>query len=487
MKNATFDGRPMLWQVMDYKFGYSVLWKYQDATVEVLYYGLGSGSTSHALNSHGLGRGVNEQKKLDYNGDGVLNPLRNDIDRGSASIADVRVLLERRNYGGGKSYPFIDATGEASMFEIADNDYWEYYPMNPSRRGNPDYGYDDPYNFVVRANMPFKNSSHQEYEAVINSWKHESTNRLRFARALMKEKINDADRLTPRDLMGICRDGDPGINDYLGAICETNSRAATIYLGVNKGEDPVFTTALYAMGIPDYSIFIPAWCKLAGSDLSAYVKSASPTIFSMSQALLKKNKNDGNGIDAGDDEFLRGVFNAVEENIIEGVLRARDKWLNKGDAARYYEDMRRLHSYSCDAAYWTLRSACDTVDFGAKTINAPPSIRSLGAQVNGLKVTFNCNASDTDGLQTTKWEVGDGSTYAGSLTPAHTYAQAGTYLVLCYVEDGNAHKAANVRFEYVTVSDRVGAADPKKLSFTTAIANSGRVSPATTRKTEPET
>ncbi len=73
-----------------------------------------------------------DQKTLDYNHDKAYNPLKNDIDRGNASIADVRILLERRNYAGGKSYPFIDATGEASMFEIADNDYWEYYPMNPS-------------------------------------------------------------------------------------------------------------------------------------------------------------------------------------------------------------------------------------------------------------------------------------------------------------------------------------------------------------------
>lgn len=454
IKNATFDGRPVLWQVFDYHGGgYGQLWKYRDSTVEVLYAGLGVGSTAHSLNSYGLARAVNEQKTLDYNGDGVCNPLRDNIDRGCSSIADVRNILTTKNYGGGKSYPFIDARGEGTMFEIADNDYWEYYPMNLSRLSNPDYDYSDPNNFVVRANMPFKNRNHQELESVVDGWDNESTNRFRYARIEMEGKINDADKLTPGEIFQICRQGDPGITDDLGAICETNSKYATVYLGIKNGENPVFTTGLYAMGIPDYSIFIPAWCRLTDDDLSIYVKSSDSTIQSIVQDLFNKNKNDGNGLDPSDDEFIRGTFNLIEENIIEGVLNARDKWLNKGDTDHYYEDMKRLHRYSCDAAYWTIRSAYYTVDFGGRTINRPPSISSLGANIHGLNISFNCNANDTDGLQNIKWDFGDGSTYTGTLTPSHTFTQAGTYLVSCYVEDGNADKAANVKFEYITVSD----------------------------------
>ncbi len=453
IKNATFDGRPILWQVMDYKSGYSLLWKYQDPKVEVLYYGLGPGSTAHSLNSYGLARGVNEQKTLDFNGNGALNPLRNNIDRGCTSIADVRDMLEAKNYGGGKSYPFIDATGEGIMFEVADNDYWEYYPMAPSRLDNPDYDYSDPNNFVVRANMPFQNRNHQEMEPVIDGWNNESTARLRFAREEMSEKINDAGKLTPGEVFEICRQGDPGINDDIGVTCESKSKVATVYLGVKNGENQVFTTVFYAMGIPDYSIFIPAWCKLTSDDLSVYVKSASPTIFSMVQDLFNKNKNDGNGLNPSDDEFLRETFNLVENNIIEGALNARDKWLNKGDTGNYYVDMKKLHSCSCDAAYWTIRSAYYTVDFGGRTVNKPPSISSLGAKVHGLTIGFNSNATDTDGLQSIKWDFGDGATCTGTLSPSHTYNQAGTYLVSCYVEDGNANKAANVKFGYVTVFD----------------------------------
>ncbi len=450
--DATFDGRPVLWQVMDYASGHSLLWKYKDSKEEVLYYGLGAGSTAHSLNSHGLARGVNEQKTLDYDGDGAWNPLRDNIDRGCTSIADVRNILETKNYGGGKSYPFIDATGEGTMFEVADNDYWEYYPTNPSRLNNPDYDYSSPNNFVVRANMPFQNSSHQEMESVIDGWNNESTRRHRYARAEMAGKINDADKLTPRELFEICRHGNPGINDDLGVICEARSKVATVYLGIKNGENPAFTTALYAMGIPDYSIFIPAWCKLTSGDLSKCVKSADPTIYSAVRELFDKNKNDGNGLDSSDDEFVREAFNLVEENIIEGVLSARDKWLNRGDTDNYYEDMKRLHGLSCDAAYWTISSACHTVDFGARTMNEPPSISSLAPDIHGLNIGFNCSASDMDGLQSIEWDFGDGSTVTGTLTPSHTYTQAGTYLVSCYVEDGNTHKAANVRFEYVAVS-----------------------------------
>ena len=454
IKNATFDGRPVLWQVMDLDGGYSQLWKYQDPTVETLYYGLAPRSTCHSLNSYGLARAVNNQRTLDYDGDDAWNPLRTDLDRKCTSIADVRRLLAAKNYGGGKSYPFIDATGEGTMFEVADHDYWEYYPLNPSRLCNPDYDYSAPHHFVVRANRPFRNRDHQEHESVIDGWNHESTSRHRFAREEMAARIDDAERLTPGELLEICRSGDPGVDDDLGIICESRSKAATIFLGVKDGEDPVFVTALYALGIPDYTICIPAWCRLSQGDLSPYVKGVSPTIFSRSQQLFNKNRDDGNSVHPSDDEFIHEVFAVVEENILQGVLNARSSWLDRKHVAHHDEDMKRLHKYSCDAAYWTVTSACHTADFDAKTINRPPTLTSLGANIDAFTVSFDCNAADGDGLGHIVWEFGDGAAYTGSLKTSHTYSRPGTYIVLCYVEDGNTYKAANVRFEILTVTGR---------------------------------
>jgi hypothetical protein len=454
IKNATFDGRPILWQVMDYSSGYSQLWKYQDSTVETLYYGLAPRSTSHSLNSHGLARAVNEQRTLDINGDNAWNPLRIDLDRRCTSIADVRNVLAAKNYGGGKSYPFLDAAGEGTMFEVADHDYWEYYPLNPSRLRNPDYDYSDPYNFVVRANRPFRNRDHQEFESVIDGWNHESTRRHRFAREEMTARIDDGERLTPGEVLEICRSGDPGVNDHKGVICESRSKAATIYLGIKKGEDPVFTTALYALGIPDYTIFVPAWCRLSAEDLSTYVKDTSPTIYSSSQQLFNKNRDDGNNVHPSDDEFIHEVFGVVEENILAGVLNARSSWLDHRQGDHHYADMKRLHKYACDAAYWTVTSAFHTADFSARTANRPPTLTSLGASIDAFAVSFDCNAADDDGLQHVVWDFGDGATYTGSLEASHTYSQPGTYMVSCYVEDDNAYKAANVRFEIITVTGR---------------------------------
>ena len=457
VNNATFDGRPVLWQVMDLSWerSYSQLWKYRDSTVEVLYYAVSPNGYVHSLNSHGLGRGINNQSTLDYDGDGVVNPLKLIIDRECTSIADVREVLDTKNYDMGRSFPYVDAEGEGTYFEVADNDYWEYCPTDSSRKANPDYDYSDPYSFVVRGNMPFKNRNHQEFDSVMDSWAGEYRPRQIIAREQMSSRIDDTERLTPREVLEIVRFGDPGFNDADGVICEEKSRAATIYLGIRKGENPAFTTALYAMGIPDYTICIPAWCKLSDGDLSPYVKGTSPTIYSWSQQLFGKNKNDGNGIHPSDDDFIQGVFGIVEDNVLEGVLSTRNRWLNLKQDANYYEEMKRLHKYSCDAAYWTVRSAYHTADFGARTINRPPALTSLGASIDGCTVKFNGNAADSDGLQHVVWDFGDGSTYTGSLKASHTYSRPGTYVVLCYVEDGNSYKAANVRFEVVTVTGGV--------------------------------
>ena len=197
VENATFDGRPVLWQVMDFSSGYSQLWKYRDSTVEVLHYGLDPKSMAHSLNSHGLARAVNEQRTLDFDNDRAWYPLRVDLDRKCTSIADVRRRLAAKDYDGGKSFPFIDATGKGTMFEVADQNYWEYYPLDPSRLRKRDYDYSDPYNFVVRANRPFMNRVHQEFESVIDGWNHESTSRHRFGREDMAARIDDDEKLTP--------------------------------------------------------------------------------------------------------------------------------------------------------------------------------------------------------------------------------------------------------------------------------------------------
>jgi hypothetical protein len=264
-------------------------------------------------------------------------------------------------------------------------------------------------------------------------------------RDLFIRKIDDADKLTVHDAMVIARDGEPGITEYT-RVCHPNTAFGEIVLGVKSGEEPLFATMLAALGIPDYSIFIPVWCDLADNELSDYVDAYDETSIGYYTYKILQDHFDNT---PSYDDYIHSVFQPVEANIIEAVQSARTNWLDRANTSRFHQEAANMHSYAADAAYHTMKSAHATAGASGRECNLPPAISSLGASVDGHTVHFECNASDADGISYWCWQFGDGKTIDSSTQDlsqtCHTYDKPGTYLAMCYVKDNQNEPAANVR------------------------------------------
>lgn len=451
MGPATVDGRPIIWHNEDLSsYMEPIIKKISWGTYDNVMIQASNGWGQGGLNEAGLARFVNNQGALgDYNG------ILGHISRSFASIEEVRTYLETRDYSSAYSTPIMDATGKAVMFEIGNNDYWEYNPENAMRKEQAYFH--DPNFFAVRSNLAFKNSNHQEPDSVVEGWP-EGSSKFRYNRAkeLFMNKISDGDRLTVEDVIMISRDGTR--LDWR-SICRPDSYGVyhtvwgAIALGVKSGEDPKYATLLVAMGIPDYSIYFPVWVDLEQSELSSRTISWDENNIGWWPFKLYEDRYDGT---ADYDEYIRSVFDGVESNIIEAVKNARHNWLEEGNTARFHEEARLIHFFSSWAAYNVIRSAYETSSASnPRTCNLPPEVTSLNPQINGLTVTFNSDVSDPDGIARYRWNFGDGQdidTEEDVSTITHTYAQPGTYLVSFYATDGRSSPSANARFEYVTVS-----------------------------------
>jgi hypothetical protein len=216
---------------------------------------------------------------------------------------------------------------------------------------------------------------------------------------------------------------------------------------------------LVALGLPDYSIFIPVWVDLSQAELCEKTTTWDANNIAWWSYKLFEDRFDPTAADAADyDNYINDLFKEVQHNIIDAVKKARRNWLDHGNTSRFHLEAKLLHDWSGWAAYRTVKSAYDTAGADGKGCNLPPRIASLHPDKNGLTVTFRCDATDPDGdgIAEYYWNFGDGHTTGATqdATPSHTFGQPGTYLVACYASDGRASPAANVRFEYVTVVER---------------------------------
>jgi len=470
---ATCDGRPLIYKVSDEADYKAYLEIYTGGPYKYLAEASGGGINEHGFAAHNTTASM-------LGGEVGIWPRY--IIPYCASLADARSELAAQT-GGSAAQPMMDRYGGVAMFEVHTSPhtprYWEYNLDNASRQTDPDYPYDnDKMMFFVRANDVFTNLFHREPTAVLNAWTSTShRNRYINNRAWTSNLIQDVGAnnvsgpgITLNDLVMHVRHGEPRVDTTwdTGQICHPVVGSAwwttftAIDLGVNAGENPKFATMLTAMGNPDYSIHIPAWCDLAQSELSPYAVEDSDKICDIAQysyAILTDRAEPEHS--ATYDDYVYGVFDAVELNILEAVRDARHQWLDLGNTTNSHTQMKWMHQYSAKAAYYTLKSIYETTAADRRGANHPPSITALGSTGNGLNVTFDCNASDGDGIAYYRWRFGDGATTTGTATPAHTYAAPGTYQVMCYVEDADSSKAANVKFAWITVSAAQSAApDP---------------------------
>jgi hypothetical protein len=133
---------------------------------------------------------------------------------------------------------------------------------------------------------------------------------------------------------------------------------------------------LAALGIPDYSIFIPVWCDLADNELSDYVDAYDETSIGYYTYKILQDHFDNT---PSYDDYIHSVFQPVEANIIEAVQIARSNWLDRANTSRFHQEAANMHSYAADAAYHTMKSAHATAGASGRECNLPPAISSLGA------------------------------------------------------------------------------------------------------------
>ncbi|MFC1611087.1 MopE-related protein [Myxococcota bacterium] len=454
MKAATTDGRPILWQNEDLKSRHVTLRKYTGGSHDVMEV-LSNGSNPwNGLNSQGLIHGTNWLPGLG-GGDGDLVAVVRHLQRECATISNVRNYLDARpNQDIREGFLFMDKNGEVAEFEVAPSDYWEYHPENPTRQQQSHY--QSPKLFVVRTNIAFQDDNHQELDSVIATWPEGSSKfRYQTARDRFTETITNTDKLTLEEVLTTARWGNPGYDSpsisSAGGSWETVW--GTITLGVKAGEDPKFSTMFVALGQPDYSIYIPVWTVLSQAELSERVTSWNDSNIGWWAFKLFDDHFDGTD---DYDNYIHSVLDDVETNIIAATKAARESWLDAGRTTRFHDEARMLHRWSGWAAHRAITSAYDTAGANGRSCNLPPEITTLAPELDGLTVTFHCDATDPDGdgISEVFWEFGDGTASGATteLTVAHTYSAAGTYLVVCYAKDGRSTPSANLRFEYVTVS-----------------------------------
>ncbi|MFC1611818.1 PKD domain-containing protein, partial [Myxococcota bacterium] len=456
------DGRPIAWHNEDLSSNKTPHMVKTTAGYHNIVLETNDGWNQGALNEQGLARFINNQNAL---GDWGCR-ARTYISNNCSSLAEVRSYLASKNCNTCISTPVIDRDGHGAMYEIGNgNTFWEYDPNNVTRQEQTHF--QTPKLFAVRANLAFTDDQHRELDGVIDGWP-DGSSKTRYLRARERfiSEITDKDSLTLEEVMSISRDGNPGIGSNGLNRANLSSGLFTLWgaiaAGVKSGEDPKYAVMLVAFGIPDYSIFIPAWVDLSQSELSVHVKAWNDDNIAGRSFALFEDHFDGT---ADYDDYIHGIFDDVEDNIIDAVKAARTQWLERGNTINHHQEMKNMHNYAAYAAYYTIKSAHATAadGDGTRNCNRPPTITSLGVVANGLDVSFAHDATDPDAGDTVtyhRWRFGDGATVTATATPTHTYSQPGTYQVMAYVGSGSGDRyAANVRFEYITVPPVIPCGD----------------------------
>lgn len=360
------------------------------------------------------------QKQIDFN-----NSVAGGIDYGW-------------NYTGGYapalSLVVIDAAGNTSLFEVAQNFYYEYDPAQASRLAQ------FPTQAGARANKP-----HRKTDFTDNTGTNYTTTggrRYYEARDHLIAMATNSDKLTVQEVMDtVARWGDPGYDgSYTDGLtgCRNDNymtQDATIIWGAAPGEDPKTATLFVALGNPDYSGFIPVWA-VNGSSLSTRLTSTTSTGIAAQAATLY-----GKRVDAAYDDYINTFFKGMEINFREAVTIVRNYWNANGFNAAMAD---AITDEAAETVYQTLVTMNQNTGYN---LNPSPQLTAITNSVSGYVATLSAVASDNGSIASVAWDFGDGSTGTGTTTN-HTYSTAGTYLVRCRVQDNNGSR--NSKWVFVT-------------------------------------
>jgi len=439
MAEASADGRPFVWKNRDggeptgsrrHFLGYVTGRSYRYLGVHP-----SDADPRMGVNEKGLAFGnctaqaFKRSQQYDY---ANTQALKQYILGETSSVEEARRAILANTLGSADDWPtsvalmpgIFDATGKVVLWEIGDEEVYEYDPEAPARRAQLRWP------IYARDNTVHARTDHTDDLGYTGT-------RYTIPRDLL---LAAAERggVTVEDFIRAARAGEPGV-DGNRVPSRDRTTATMIAHGVLSGEDPRIVTMWNALGQPDYAVFVPVWVAV-GDSLSPRASSndLGESLSGASERLWLKN--DGDGYDV----YVNGLLEPMEANFLEAVRMARERWLRSGFEP---DEARRIHREASETAWHTLSSLAAG---SGRSLNATPRLTELTADTSGLRVAFAARAVDPDGpIASHHWSFGDGATSAQP-RPVHTYASPGTYLVRVRVSDAGGSR--NSRWRYVDVA-----------------------------------
>jgi len=404
--HVTTDGRPILWKVRDWRGRQQLVYV---PSCPYDYVGIRSeeeGVQGGGLNSAGVATGNsligsgNNTAAMDY-------ILENNTSFGQIREAWQSAVKARQCSASG-CFPFIDANGNAAVFEVSLSDWLgDYDSMDPDRQAQGLYG------FVVRANE-FHRRSDGTDDQTIRGGRYESG-------TYNMAGLIGTHNLSVQTLI----QGDEGPNKGyefvrygpgrpLATITRDNNVSTMVVHGVAPGEDPALATLWVILGQSNYGIAVPVWVRV--SDIPQSL--ATGEMYDCITSLLSKRN----------EVATQASIFPAEAHLFDVVMnRLLPHWRTYGIAS--VAEMTRIEHQIADDAY-TLLDCLNR----RQNNNMAPTV-ALVATKNARTLTCSVNAQDSDGrIIETLWDFGDG-VYSTEGAPVHAYAEPGTYLVSCTVTD----------------------------------------------------
>jgi hypothetical protein len=406
---VTVDGRPMLCKVRDIRSDERQQLCYTSGS-PYDYIGVRSqgGGIFMGLNEAGLATG-NSLVKLTP-GVAYNSLFQRHILENYESLDQIRNYIQSEVNAGtcdsSGGFAFIDADGDAVIFEVNRADWFlEYDSMDPDREAEGYLG------FVVRANEFHQRSDGTDDTSIAGRYYSGTYNVLGLV---------GIDELSARTII----QGNDYANDFefvrygpsriYSTISRSTTRSAIAVHGVAPDEDPELATMWVILGQTDYGIAVPTWVKV--STIPQCLSSGD--MYDRAQSLYSN----------GNEATTQASTFPVEAHLFDVVINTfLPHWRAEGVPS--VAEMTRIEHQMASDAY----SLLDCLD-KHQSDNKAPAV-AFNASSLGLTVDFTLIANDMDGtINEIKWNFGDNQT-STETSPAHTYAEPGTYLVSCTVTD----------------------------------------------------
>ncbi|MFH2001161.1 MAG: PKD domain-containing protein [Planctomycetota bacterium] len=415
---VTADGRPLLWKsrmrggtndhyidrvlfVSDPEAVYNYIYiKSMDQNTDVVWMGVNSQGlcTGNALVSPG----------------GLNGTLQRILLGSCANVAEVREYLNTvyQNDAGG-CFPFADAQGEATLFELdPDNQQHpviEYYTLNPLRQL---------YGWVVRANEHHNHPDGTDNIYIQGRYQSGMTNTRWFVENNMLSDFTIMQGNDGSNGHEFMRYGYSTASDHIACPSVISSM---IVHGVAPGENPLLSTMWAALGQGNYAIAVPTWVLV--SDI--------PDCLEFGGMATLTDTLEGQGNEAQVQECIfpaeAHLFSEVEELLEHWRTAEESPSINKTSGLK--TDMTRVEAQMATDAYSLLEDLTEDLDF-----NKAPTV-SLSVTGIGYTRHLAAEAWDEEGaIQSYEWNFGDGQTATGPEV-THFFPGLGWYLVSCTVTD----------------------------------------------------